>query len=99
MKRTFTKQPNSCSIISSDSSNNPSMYVDSDVPKDIPQYTDKEIREFVFSKLLKNIPDYELRTVIGRALSNAYSSIDWQAMYQDIVYYMPEYTHGLYRRD
>ena len=92
MSRSFSKNPQG--YVKADRENL-NYYVESEPSTPNIQYTDKEIREFVFSKLLKKIPDYELRTVIGRAMSDAYRDIDWQAMYRDIVYYMPEYSNGL----
>ncbi len=54
--------------------------------------TDQEIKELVSKKLLKNISDYAVQTVLRRVLFYDKNSIDWQDFYNQISEQMPELT-------
>ena len=54
--------------------------------------TDKEIKELVSTKLLRNISDYAIQTVLRRVLYNDKNHIDWQDFYENMKQQMPELT-------
>lgn len=54
--------------------------------------SDQEIKELVSTKLLKNIKDYAVQTVLRRVLFYDKNQIDWQDFYKQILEQMPEMT-------
>ena len=56
--------------------------------------TDQEIKELVDTKLLKNIQDYAIQTVLRRVLYYNKNKIDWQDFYENMKEQMPELTIG-----
>jgi len=56
--------------------------------------TDQEIKELVDTKLLKNIRDYAIQTVLRRVLYYDKNKIDWQDFYENMKAQMPELTLG-----
>ena len=54
--------------------------------------SDQEIKELVSTKLLKNIKDYAVQTVLRRVLFYDKNQIDWQDFYKQILEQMPELT-------
>ena len=54
--------------------------------------SDQEIKELVSTKLLKNIKDYAIQTVLIRVLFYDKNQIDWQDFYKQILEQMPELT-------
>ena len=54
--------------------------------------TDSEIKELVDTKLLRNISDYAIQTVLRRVLYYDKNHIDWQDFYKNMKQQMPELT-------
>lgn len=57
--------------------------------------TDSEIKILVSKKLLKNINDYALQTVLRRVLFFEENKIDWQDFYEQIKEQMPEFERSV----
>lgn len=54
--------------------------------------SDQEIKELVSTKLLKNIKDYAVQTVLRRVLFYDKNQMDWQDFYKQMLEQMPELT-------
>lgn len=54
--------------------------------------SNQEIKELVDKKLLKNINDYAIQTILRRVLFYDKNQIDWQDFYKQILEQMPELT-------
>lgn len=54
--------------------------------------SNQEIKELVDKKLLKNIKDYAIQTVLRRVLFYDKNQIDWQDFYKQMLEQMPELT-------
>ena len=53
--------------------------------------SEDKIKELVSTKLLKNIPDYAIQTVLRRVLFSADNNIDWTDFYKQIKEQCPEF--------
>ena len=54
--------------------------------------SNQEIKKLVDKKLLKNINDYAIQTILRRVLFYDKNQIDWQDFYKQILEQMPELT-------
>ena len=61
------------------------------------ELTDEQIKNMISTKLLRQIDNYPLQTVLRRVLYYNVNKIDWQDFYQQILEQMPEFE--LYNYD
>ena len=61
------------------------------------ELTDEQIKNMISTKLLRQIDNYPLQTVLRRVLYYNVNKIDWQDYYQQILEQMPEFE--LYNYD